>query len=172
VHRSQENAVLIRRTGFSFIGPGLVLAGVLVVWSCAESRAQGSTGGTIGKTGKSASGTQSARPEQPARTRKPAAGRRPASSGGGAGTVSAFDGQWTFVATGCGAGMRQGVISGARISIGDGGGHVSPNGAMRVSFTTMSGLSQTAVGRLSGNAGAGTYSRPNGCTGNWTATRP
>jgi hypothetical protein len=138
-------------------------------WVGSDARAQGSIGGTIGKTDKSISGTQS--PEPPVSGGRPDSDARRAPARGGGASVSAFDGTWTFVATGCGAGAKQGVISGGRISIGDGGGQVSANGAMRCSFTTMSGVTQVAVGRLAGVTGAGTYSRPNGCSGKWTARK-
>lgn len=147
-----------------------MLAGLFIAGSgCRYGHAQGSIGGTIGNTEKSVSGTQDAEPERPARRSKPAPGARQTPAPGD--NVAKFDGTWTFVATGCGAGMRQGAISGGRISIGNGGGQVSASGAMRVSFTTVSGVTQVAVGRLSGVTGTGTYSRPNGCAGSWTATK-
>lgn len=156
-------------------GPGLVgvvLAGAIIAgWSCSGGYAQGSTGGTIGKTDKSVSGTLSAEPKRPVRRSKSEPGPRRTPARGNGGAVSRFDGTWTFVAAGCGAGMRQGVISGGRITVGDGGGQVSAAGAMRVSFTTMTGVTQVAVGRLSGVTGAGTYYRPNGCAGSWTASK-
>lgn len=152
------------------VGQSVVLAGLLAVGlGYSEAHAQGSIGGTIGKTDKSMSGTES--PEPPVSLGKPGSAARRAPPRGGSASVSAFDGVWTFVATGCGAGAKQGVISGGKISIGDGGGQVGANGAMRCSFTTMSGVTQVAVGRLSGMTGAGTYSRPNGCSGRWTARK-
>ena len=42
---------------------------------------------------------------------------------------------------------------------------------MRVSFTTITGVTMVAVGNLSGGSGAGTYSRADGCAGRWTATK-
>jgi hypothetical protein len=168
--KSQENAVLMHPPGF--VGQAIVLTGLLIAgWGCSDSYAQGSIGGTIGKTEKSVSGTQSSEPERPARGSRPASSARQTPAQGDGGNVSSFDGTWAFTATGCGAGTRQGVISGGRISIGDGGGRVSAGGAMRVSFTTMTGLTQVAVGRLSRATGTGTYSRPNGCAGSWTATK-
>jgi hypothetical protein len=155
-----------------FVGQTVVLTGLFIAgWGCSDSYAQGSIGGTIGRTDKSVSGTQSSEPERPARRSKPASSTRRTPAPGDGGNVSRFDGTWAFVATGCGAGMRQGAISGGRISIGNGGGQVSASGAMRVSFTTMTGVTQVAVGRLSGVTGTGTYSRPNGCAGSWTATK-
>lgn len=154
-----------------FVAWAVVVAGLLTAgWCCSESFAQGSTGGTIGKTDKSLSGS-GAEPERAVPSAKPQSSARPAPAREGGGSASKFDGTWTFVATGCGAGTKQGTISGGRISIGDGGGSVGASGAMRCSFTTMSGVTQIAVGRLSGTAGSGTYSRPNGCSGSWTARR-
>ena len=155
-----------------FVGQAVVLTALFIAGcGCSDSHAQGSIGGTIGKTDKSMSGSQSSEPERPARRSKPASSARQTAVQGGGGNASRFDGTWAFVAAGCGAGMRQGVISGGRISIGNGGGQVSASGAMRVSFTTVSGVTQVAVGRLSGVTGTGTYSRPNGCAGRWTATK-
>ena len=155
-----------------FVWQTVVLTGLFIAgWGCSDSYAQGSIGGTIGKADKSVSGTQSPEPERPARRSKPASSARQTPARGDGGNVSRFDGTWAFVAAGCGAGMRQGVISGGRISIGNGGGRVSASGAMRVSFTTMSGVTQVAVGHLSGVTGAGTYSRPHGCAGSWAATK-
>lgn len=154
-----------------FVARALVLAALLTVgWSCSDGFAQGSAGGIVGKTGKSVSGSESAEPP-PVQTHKRAPAARPAPAREGGANIAAFNGTWTFVATGCGAGMKQGVISGGRIRIGDGGGTVSASGAMRCSFTTVSGVTQVAVGRLSGATGAGTYSRPNGCSGSWTASK-
>jgi hypothetical protein len=168
--KSRENAVLTHPPGF--FGRAIVLTGLFIAgWGCSDGCAQGSIGGTIGKTEKSVSGTQSSEPERPAHGSKPASSARPTPVQRDGGSVSSFDGTWAFTATGCGAGTRQGVISAGRISIGDGGGRVSASGAMRVSFTTMTGVTQVAVGRLSRVTGSGTYSRPNGCAGSWTATK-
>ena len=165
---AREPDLIYRR---AFVGQAVVLAGFLIGWGCFDSYAQGSMGGTIGKTNKSVSGTRSSAPERPAPRSKPKSGARGAPAGGGGGSVSRFDGEWNFVATGCGAGMMRGVISGSKISIGDGGGQISASGSVRISFTTMTGLNQVAVGRLSGVTGAGSYSRANGCAGRWTATK-
>lgn len=149
---------------------GLLIAG----WGCADSFAQGSTGGTIGKEDKSVSGTRSSEPEaRPERRSKPRseARRAPArGGGGGGGSVSRFDGKWTFIATGCGAGTKRGDISGGKIRSWGGGGQVSASGVMRASFTAF-GKSNTVAGRLSGVTGTGTYTRIDGCTGPWTAIK-
>jgi hypothetical protein len=152
------------------ISRAAILAGVLVaICGCSDSFAQGSVGGTIGKEDKSVSGTRGSEPEQPERRRKPKpeARRAPASAGG---SVSRFDGRWAFIAAGCGAGTKYGVISGGAISSSGGSGQVSSGGSMRASFTVF-GKATAAVGRLSGATGAGTYTRVDGCKGPWTAIR-
>ena len=146
------------------------LASLLVAaWGCSEGFAQGSMGGTIGKEDKSVSGTRGSESGQPERGRKPksAARRAPAREGG---RVSRFDGRWTFIAAGCGAGTKRGVISGGAISSSGGSGQVSSGGSMRASFTVF-GKATVAVGRLSGVTGTGTYTRVDGCKGPWTAIR-
>lgn len=149
-----------------------ILTSLLVsVWGCSDGFAQGSTGGTIGKEDKSASGTRGSESEQPERRRKPKSeARRAPARGGDGGGVSRFDGRWTFIAAGCGAGTKYGLISGGAISSSGGSGQVSSGGSMRASFTVF-GKATVAVGRLSSATGAGTYSRIDGCKGPWTAIR-
>ena len=150
----------------------LTLASLLIAgWGCSDSFAQGSTGGIIGKENKSVSGTRDSEPEQPMRRTKPRSEtRRTPARGGGGGNVSRFDGSWTFIAAGCGAGTKRGVISGGGISSSGGSGQVSASGAMRASFTVF-GKATNATGRLSGVTGTGTYTRVDGCTGPWTAIK-
>jgi hypothetical protein len=157
--------------------PGLVsraaiFASLLVAaWGCSDGFAQGSMGGTIGKEDKSVSGTRGSESGQPEDTRKPrSAARRAPARGGEGGSVSRFDGRWTFIAAGCGAGTKYGVISGGAISSSGGSGQVSSGGSMRASFTVF-GKATVAVGRLSGATGTGTYTRVDGCKGPWTAIR-
>lgn len=151
-----------------FVRRAVILAGLLVAgWGCSDSFAQGSTGGVIGNEDKSVSGPSS-EPERTARSGKPVSKARPAPARGG--SVSRFEGGWTFIAAGCSAGTKPGVISGGRLSVCGGGGQVSASGALRASFT-VSGLATVAVGHLSGITGAGTYSRADGCTGRWTAIK-
>lgn len=151
-----------------------ILASVLVaICGCSDSFAQGSVGGTIGKEDKSVSGTRGSESEQPERRRKPkpkSEARRAPARGGEGGSVSRFDGRWTFIAAGCGAGTKYGVISGGAISSSGGSGQVSSGGSMRASFTVF-GKATVAVGRLSGATGTGTYTRVDGCKGPWTAIR-
>lgn len=155
------------------VARAVILVGLLIVGGCSDSFAQGSTGGTIGKEDKSVSGTRSSEPEaRPERRSKPKseARRAPARGGGGGGSASRFDGKWTFVATGCGAGTKHGDISGGKISSWGGGGQVSASGVMRASFTAF-GKSNVVAGHLYGVTGTGTYTRNDGCTGPWTAIK-
>ena len=149
-----------------------ILASSLVTaWGCSDGFAQGSMGGAIGKEDKSVSGTRGSESEQPERRRKPKSEvRRTPARGGEGGSVSRFDGRWTFIAAGCGAGAKFGVISGGAISSSGGSGRVSSGGSMRASFTVF-GKATVAVGRLSGATGTGTYTRVDGCKGPWTAIR-
>lgn len=149
-----------------------ILASLLVaICGCSDSFAQGSVGGTIGKEDKSVSGTRGSESGQPERTRTPkSAARRAPARGGEGGRVSRFDGRWTFIAAGCGAGTKYGVISGGAISSSGGSGQVSSGGSMRASFTVF-GKATVAIGRLSGATGTGTYTRVDGCKGPWTAIR-
>ncbi len=85
-----------------------------------------------------------------------------------------FDGRWmlTGVSTNCqGSGSGTFRVSGTRVAVASGGGgHVSPSGAIRAS-TVVDGVRLTVTGRLSGNKGAGSYRRSDGCIGRWTASR-
>jgi hypothetical protein len=62
------------------------------------------------------------------------------------------------------------MIAGGRILIRGGSGQVDPDGALR-SVGAGNGLTLTAAGRLSGNTGAGTFSRSDGCVGSWIAIK-
>jgi hypothetical protein len=149
----------------------LLCALLAVVAGPGTARAQsGSTGGSIGNDEKSLSGERSMEPEHPAKRDKPsaeprhAAGRSTAASG-------SFDGAWIFTSAGCrGAGITPGIISGGRLTIANGGGRVSPNGAFR-GFAEGNGLRLVAVGRLSGSSGGGSFNRSDGCVGRWTAMK-
>jgi hypothetical protein len=154
-----------------FVRWAVFLAGLIIAGrGCSDSFAQGSTGGVIGKEDKSVSGTGSSEPERPARRSKPESETRRAPVRGSGGSVSRFEGGWTFVAAGCSAGTLPGVISGGKLSVRGGGGQVSASGALRATFIIY-GLATVTVGRLSGVTGAGTYSRADGCAGRWTAIK-
>jgi hypothetical protein len=85
--------------------------------------------------------------------------------------VRNFDGAWLFTSTDCGnKGSLPVIIKGGKIIVRNGGGDVSPDGALR-SVGAGGGMTQTAEGRLSGNTGSGTFDRSDGCSGNWIAIR-
>jgi hypothetical protein len=148
------------------------------------ARAQGSAGGSIGNDDKSISGSRSGprsvepaeQPERPARrSRSETAPQQPSSrrsgSDGGGGN---FDGTWAYVGIGTncqGTGRGSFRISGGRVVAPGGSGSVAPNGAYHSSAVGEDGVGLTAVGRLSGNSGGGTYMRADGCGGRWSATR-
>jgi hypothetical protein len=142
---------------------------LLLGWGCAVCFAQGSSGGSIGNDDKSVSGTRTIEPERPSRrsTSEPEARRAPA-RGGGSG--SKFDGAWTFVVAGCGSGNVAGVVAGGRLSVPNGGGSVSPSGALRA-VAAANGVTTVASGHLSGAGGGGVFSRSDGCAGRWTAMK-
>jgi hypothetical protein len=76
-----------------------------------------------------------------------------------------FDGAWTFTSAGCRhTGSLPAMISGGRIIIRGGSGQVDPDGTLH-SAGAGGGMTLTAVGRLSGNTGAGTFSRPTAASG-------
>ncbi|HWN76509.1 MAG TPA: hypothetical protein VNN81_01200 [Bradyrhizobium sp.] len=82
-----------------------------------------------------------------------------------------FDGAWIFTSAGCPyTGSLPAMIAGGRILIRGGSGQVDPDGALR-SVGAGNGLTLTAAGRLSGNTGAGTFSRSDGCVGSWIAIK-
>jgi hypothetical protein len=140
----------------------------------------GSAGGSIGNDDKSLSGSREAprtvEPSRPARRVKPEPDepRRASrgSGGGGAGGGGNFDGTWVSVAVGtsCGSATERFVISGGRISGELSSGSVSPNGATRTGGSVQ-GLSWSSSGRFSGRTGSGSFTRSDGCTGRWTASK-
>jgi hypothetical protein len=78
-----------------------------------------------------------------------------------------FDGRWIFTGAGCrGAGSVSAVIKGGKVIVRGGGGNVTPDGIIHT-VGAGNGLTQTAEGRLSGDSGAGTYDRSDGCSGTW-----
>ncbi len=139
-------------------------------WGCAVCFAQGSSGGSIGNDDKSVSGTRNIEPERSSRrsASEPEARRAPARGGGGG--VSKFDGAWTFLVVGCGSGNVAGVVAGGRLSVPNGGGSVSPSGALRA-VGNANGVTTVASGHLSGARGGGVFSRSDGCAGRWTAMK-
>jgi len=80
-----------------------------------------------------------------------------------------FDGAW--ISAGCPyTGSLPAMIAGGRILIRGGSGQVDPDGTLR-SVGAGNGMTLTAAGRLSGNTGAGTFSRSDGCVGSWIAIK-
>jgi hypothetical protein len=143
--------------------PGLVLA---------ES---GSAGGSIGNDEKTLSGARSepsSNRDEPRRQSRKAEEPRRSPHGGGSG--GSFDGTWSYtgVATNCqGSGSGTLVIAGGLISNKNGTGEVSPNGAYHSASVGDDGVAMTATGRMSGNAGSGSFRRADGCVGRWSARR-
>jgi hypothetical protein len=87
------------------------------------------------------------------------------------GDVNSFDGTWLFAGIGChSSGVLAAIISHGKIIVQGGSGRVDPDGTLN-SIGAANGVTQTAVGRLTGNAGTGTYKRSDGCRGTWTAIK-
>jgi len=83
----------------------------------------------------------------------------------------AFDGAWTFTSAGCpNTGSLPAQIVGGKIIVRGGSGHVDPDGTLH-SVGAGNGMTLTAVGRLSGNTGSGTFNRSDGCIGSWIAIK-
>jgi hypothetical protein len=82
-----------------------------------------------------------------------------------------FDGAWIFTSAGCPhTGSLPARIVGGKIIIRGGRGQVDPDGTLH-SVGAGGGMTLTAVGRLSGDTGAGTFSRSDGCVGSWIAIK-
>jgi hypothetical protein len=151
------------------IGPGMAFA------------QSGSAGGSIGNDEKSLSGSRQAprsvEPERPARRSKPEAeaprrsSRKSGDGEGGTGGGGNFDGAWISQSVGCGNATERFVVSSGRIA-GDLGssGQVSPNGST-TSGGSVSGLSWNSSGRFSGRSGSGRFTRSDGCSGTWRASK-
>jgi hypothetical protein len=83
----------------------------------------------------------------------------------------AFDGAWTFTSAGCPqTGSLPAMIVGGKIIVRGGSGQVDPDGTLH-SVGAGNGMTLTAVGRLSGNTGSGTFNRSDGCVGSWIAIK-
>jgi hypothetical protein len=84
---------------------------------------------------------------------------------------TSFDGAWTFTSAGCRyTGSVHARIIGGKIIVKGGSGQVDPDGTLH-SVGAGGGMTLTAVGRLSGNTGAGTFDRSDGCLGRWIAIK-
>jgi hypothetical protein len=133
----------------------LFMAGCLLFATCLPISAQpGSAGGSIGDDTRNLSGPRNDQADQP-----------------GNGDVDSFDGTWLFAGIGCrSSGFLPAIIAHGKIVVQNGSGHVDADGTIN-SIGYNNGVTQTAVGRLSGNAGSGTFKRSNGCRGTWTAIK-
>jgi len=157
----------------------LVALALFVAIGSNAAWAQGSAGGSIGNDDKSVSGSRpeprSVEPDRPARhASKPEAEPRQHATSRRTGGGGNFDGTWAYVgiATNCqGTGSGTITISGGRVIAPGASGSVAANGAYRASGADRDGVALTAVGRLAGNSGSGTYMRADGCKGRWSATR-
>ncbi|YBW40038.1 hypothetical protein ACMYR2_2566 [Nitrobacter sp. TKz-YC01] len=107
------------------------------------------------------------KPPHTRQSNPPARGNLPA--------VGGFDGGWSFTgtSTNCqGSGGGSFTVSGTQVIVSGGGsGRVSRNGAFQASTNAGGGVRLSAVGRLSGNRGGGSYQRSDGCVGRWSAVR-
>jgi hypothetical protein len=85
--------------------------------------------------------------------------------------VDQFDGNWLFAATGCHAqGFLIAIIAHGQMFFVGGSGRVDPDGTLNSAGSGF-GITQTAVGRLTGSTGRGTFKRSTGCGGTWTGIR-
>jgi hypothetical protein len=82
-----------------------------------------------------------------------------------------FDGAWIFTSAGCRhTGSLPALIIEGKIVVRSGSGQVDPDGTLH-SVGAGNGMTLSAVGRLSGNTGAGTFNRSDGCVGSWIAIK-
>lgn len=68
------------------------------------------------------------------------------------------------------SGVLPAIISHGKIIVHGGSGRIDSDGTL-TSIGAANGVTQTAVGRLTGNAGTGTFKRSDGCRGSWTAIK-
>jgi hypothetical protein len=126
----------------------------------------GSTGGSVAKQGKSVSGDQDAdqprgpkehKPPQPRTKAKPTASYEGTWHGVSSGRCIS-DYRWTVQ-------VRDGIMSGSGAE-----GHVSPGGAT-IGTMTVVGTKYSFKGHAVGPSQvAGTWTRPDGCSGTWTTS--
>jgi hypothetical protein len=155
----------------------LIALTAVIAGSVAALAQSGSSGGNLGNDDKSLSGSReaprSAEPER--RSRRPVREEpRRASRGGGGAGANRFDGSWSYVAVGTtcqasvsGAGL---IANGRAVGAGTTGG-VSAGGAYHTVTVGSDGIVTTTNGHLSGNSGAGTFTRSDGCNGRWSSAR-
>jgi hypothetical protein len=135
--------------------PIAALAACLLFGACQPVSAQpGSAGGSIDDSDRNLSGPRNDEIDQ-----------------SGNGDVESFDGTWLFAGIGChSSGVLPAIISHGKLIVPNGSGRVDPDGTINT-IGYANGVTQTAVGRLLGNAGSGTFKRSNGCRGTWTAIK-
>jgi len=74
-------------------------------------------------------------------------------------------------AAGCSrTGSLPALIRGGKITVKGGSGQVDPDGTC-IRSAPEGGMTWTAVGRLLGNTGSGTFNRSDGCVGSWIAIK-
>lgn len=163
----------MQNTSLSSIKIALLSAALGILCSPSLSLAQGSAGGSIGNDDKSVSGSRPARavePSRPAHHSRPEP-RHTRRSGGGSGN---FDGAWSISSRGtygCTDTFSETVVVTSGKMIGNyGTGSVSSSGGVRGSGN-YSGIGVTSRGHFSGRGGSGTFTRSDGCTGTWTASK-
>jgi hypothetical protein len=137
----------------------------------------GSTGGFVGKQGKSSSGAQdTGRPHRSERAHRSEGGtshRREHRQSQPRATASfRYDGTWSGANTGSCIGqygwtihVLNGIMSGGGTA-----GHVSSGGAASGTMN-VAGTVYSFSGRASSSQASGRWTRPDGCSGNWTASR-
>jgi hypothetical protein len=148
----------------------------------------GSTGGTIGKQGKSVSGGEDARPsrrigererprradrEKPRRARQ--AARNVAEPRTVAGSTANYDGSWTVTSapneSSCGFPVTMNVsVSGGTVSGPGLRGRVDRGGGVHATWQ-LGRLRSDFSGRVSGSGGSGTWRGIDNCRGRWRASR-
>jgi len=135
--------------------PIALLAACLLFGTCPRVSAQpGSAGGSIGDSDRNLSGPRNDETDR-----------------SGNGDIESFNCTWLFAGMGChSSGVLPAIISHGKLIVPNGSGHVDPDGTINT-IGYANGVTQTAVGRLSGNAGSGTFKRSNGCRGTWTAIK-
>lgn len=162
----------------SLIKIALLSACLAILYSPSLTLAQGSAGGSIGNDDKAVSGSRPARnvePSRPAQRSRPAAEpRRSSRRSGGGGSGGNFDGAWSISSRGtygCSDTFREVIVVTSGKMVGNyGGGTVSANGSLNGSGN-YNGIGVTSQGRFSGRGGSGTFTRSDGCTGRWTASK-
>ena len=152
-----------------------IAAFVALAFDAAPARAQGSTGGSIGKQDKAVSGDRGGRESKPAaRRERPARSERSSSRRSGGGGGGNFDGTWASASQGrttCSDRTTDVVtISGGQMSGTGFTGRVTGSGSVSGVWAG-SGISATVSGRLSGRSGSGSFRRSDGCVGTWTLSK-